>query len=133
VIIHAQRHGDDCGVSALCSFLGVSYGDAYAAAASVVPGFADNGGLSIDDTIRAARKFGVKLTRVHWRSVDLTKDSGILWVNWDKARARRTGVEAHWVLLSVGTIIDPSDLSYDRALKYLADNKGRAGTLLREK
>lgn len=134
MIIHAQRHGDDCGVAALCSFLDVSYGDAYAAAYQVSPGFADNGGLSIDDMLKAARRFGVRLQRVHWRRVKLASDSGILWVNWTlDADRRKHGVEAHWVILSAGTIIDPGDLSYGLALKWLDENKGRAGTLLKEK
>lgn len=132
MIIHAQSYGDDCGVSALCSFLDVPYGDAYAAALKAAPGFADNGGLTIDDTVKAARGLGFKLKRVHWKRVDLVRDSGILWVNWDAERIKRTGIDAHWVILSAGTIIDPSDLSYDLAHKYLAETKGRAGTLLRE-
>ena len=128
--IHKQLSEHDCGVSALATYLGISYGDVYVAGAIVAPGFVQDGGLSIDNLRDIAKSYGRKLERVHWRRVDLAKHSGILGVLWDKSQWRKHGCRGHWVVLSAGTIIDTSDLSYDKAEAYLKKNKGRAGTLL---
>lgn len=132
-VIEQQRRPHDCGVAVLSSFLAVPYEDMYVAGAVVAPGFAQDGGLSIDDMLKMAKAYKRDLVRVHWRKVDLKRDSGILGVNWDRSQWKKHGACGHWVILSAGTVIDPSDLAYDLAPVYLKKYKGRAGTLLREK
>lgn len=132
-IITRQMADHDCGVAVLSTFLSIPYGDVYVAGAIVAPGFARNGGLSIDQMLKMARMYRRPMERVHWRKVNLSTDCGILGVNWDKSQWKKHGAAGHWVILSRGTVIDPSDLSYDLAVDYLTKYKGRAGTLLREK
>jgi ABC-type bacteriocin/lantibiotic exporter with double-glycine peptidase domain len=133
MIIHAQRQGHDCGVAALASFVGARYEDMYCAAIAASDSFMRREGLSIPEMIRMAKGFGRTLVKVHYRHVDLDEHIGILGVNWHRSQWKRHGACGHWVILRAGTIIDPAGPSYADATEYLAINKGRAGTLLREK
>lgn len=133
MIIHAQRQGHDCGVAALASFVGSRYEDMYVAAIAASDSFMRRQGLSIADMIRMARGFGRTLVPVHYRQVDLDEHVGILGVNWHRSMWKKHGATGHWVILRAGTIIDPAGPAYADACEYLAINKGRAGTLLREK
>jgi ABC-type bacteriocin/lantibiotic exporter with double-glycine peptidase domain len=131
--IHAQRRSHDCGVAALASYIGTTYEDMYVAAAAASESFLRREGLTMTDMQTMARSFGRHLDRVDYRRVDLEEHIGILGVNWDRSQWKRHGASGHWVLLRAGTIIDPSGPSYGDATDYLAVNKGRAGTLLRER
>lgn len=133
LVIHAQRKGHDCGVAALASFVGSSYEDAYVAAAATSAAFLRRQGLTIPDMITMAAAFGRRLVRLHHSRVDLDDHVGILGVNWDRSQWKKHGATGHWVILRVGTIIDPSGPCYADAADYLAVNKGRAGTLLQER
>ncbi len=132
-VIHAQRKGYDCGVAALAGFIGAAYEDCYVAAAATSQMFLRRQGLTIPDMLTMARSFGRTLVRTHYRHVDIEEHIGILGVNWHRSQWKRHGATGHWVILRAGTIIDPSGPSYGDAADYLAVNKGRAGTLLREK
>lgn len=131
--IHGQRRGNDCGVAALASFIGATYEDAYVAAVAASDTFMRRQGLTIPEMIRMARGFGRTLTRVDYRRVDIDEHIGILGVNWHRSVWKRHGSTGHWVILRAGTIIDVSGPSYADAADYLAVNKGRAGTLLKER
>lgn len=133
MIIHAQRQGHDCGVAALASFVGSRYEDMYVAAVACSHAFMRGEGLSIPDMIRMAQSFKRTLVKVHYRHVDLDEHVGILGVNWHRSMWKKHGSQGHWVILRAGTIIDPVGPSYADAAEYLAINKGRAGTLLKEK
>lgn len=133
MIIHAQRHGHDCGVAALAGYLGVAYEHAFVAAIAASESFMRRQGLSIPEMIRMAKGFGRTLVKVDYRNVDLDEHVGVLGVNWHRSMWKKHGATGHWVILRAGTIIDPSGPAYADACEYLAINKGRAGTLLREK
>ncbi len=130
--IHAQRRSHDCGVAALASYLGVTYEDAYVAAAAASPSFLKRNGLTIREMLVMASAFGRPLKRLHYSRVDVEEHTGILGVNWHKSMWRVHGCQGHWVVLRRGTIIDPVGPSHDDAADYLAVNKGRVGTLLME-
>lgn len=130
--VHAQRRGHDCGVAALASLLGTTYEDMYVAAVAASPSFVERNGLSVAEMLKMAKAFGRPLKRVDFRRVDLDEHVGVLGVNWAKSEWKRHGATGHWVVLRCGTIIDPAGPSYDDAHDYLATNKGRVGTLLRE-
>jgi hypothetical protein len=131
-LIHAQRQGHDCGVSALASYLGTTYEDTFVAAVATSKDFSRRMGLTIPDMITMAAAFGRRLVRVDYRRVDLEEHIGILGVNWHRSQWKRHGASGHWVILREGTIIDPVGPRYGDAHDYLVVNKGRAGTLLRE-
>jgi hypothetical protein len=130
--IHAQRKGYDCGVAALAGYIGTSYEDAYISAAATSTTFLKRQGLTIEDMIKMAKMFGRTLVPTDYRKVDIEEHVGILGVNWRKKDHKKRGASGHWVILRAGTIIDPSGPSYGDAADYLAVNKGRVGTLLRE-
>lgn len=130
-VIHAQKGTHDCGVAALATLIGSTYERAFVAAVATSPDF-ESSGLSIDEVITMAKGFGRKLVRVNHRRVNLREHTGLLVVNWHRSQWKRHGARGHWVVLSEGTIIDPSGPAHGKARDYLVINKGRAGTLLQE-
>jgi ABC-type bacteriocin/lantibiotic exporter with double-glycine peptidase domain len=124
VKIVAQRRSFDCAVAALAFYCGLPYEDVYVAAARTVPGQLRRG-MWVREIISTARRLGRRLSRTHWRQVDLEESAGVLMLS-----KRQTG---HAVVLRNGLIIDPEGPTILEADEYLKLHGWRVGTLLVEK
>lgn len=97
-----RQQPGDCGVWALSTFLSKPYSDVLLWAERLHPGQATTNGLSMEDLVRIARRFSVRLS--HVQRVNLKDDTGLLGVTYH--HPDHPEWPDHVVVLKRGQVLD---------------------------